>query len=37
MRFGSYYVSFPGYCFSIEDYNEWINDHYHNTDDDEKK
>ena len=36
MGFGSHYVSSPGFCFSIEDYNEWMNKHYPNNDDDEK-
>ena len=36
MGFGSHYVSSPGWCFSIEDYKEYIKKHYHNTDDDEK-
>ena len=35
MGFGSQYVSSPRYCFSTEDYNEWINEHYNNTDDDD--
>ena len=33
MGVGSHYVSSPRYCFSTEDYNEWMNDHYSNTDD----
>ena len=38
MGFGSHYVSSPGFCFSTEDYNEWMNEHYPNSnnDDDEK-
>ena len=39
MGFGSHYVSSPGFCFSTEDYNEWMNKHYpnkNNNDDDEK-
>ena len=39
MGFGSHYVSAPGFCFSTEDYNEWMNKHYpnnNNKDDDEK-
>ena len=39
MGFGSHYVSSPGFCFSTEDYNEWMNKHYpnnKNNDDDEK-
>ena len=35
MRFGSYYVSSHRRCFSTEGYNEWINKHYHNIDDDD--
>ena len=41
MGFGSLYVSSPGFCFSTEDYNEWMNKHYpnnnNNNSDDEKK
>ena len=37
MGFGSHYVSSPGFCFSTEDYNEWMNDHHPNTDDDDEK
>ena len=39
MGFGSHYVSSPGFCFSTEDYNEWMSKHYpnnNNNDDDEK-
>ena len=39
MGLGSHYVSSPGFCFSTEDYNEWMNKHYPNNninDDDEK-
>ena len=39
MGFGSHYVNSPGFCFSTEDYNEWMNKHYpnnNNNDDDEK-
>ena len=36
MGVGSQYVSSPGFCFSTEDYNDWMNHHYPNTDDDEK-
>ena len=36
MGFGSHYVSSPGFCFSTEDYNGWMNDHYPNTDDDDE-
>ena len=37
MGFGSHYVSSPGLCFSTEDYNKWMNKHYHNNDDDDGK
>ena len=39
MGFGSHYVSSPGFCFSTEDYNEWMNEHYpnNNNDDDDEK
>ena len=33
MGFRSHYVSSPGFCFSTEDYNEWVNKHYPNSDD----
>ena len=42
MGFGSHHVSSPGFCFSTEDYNGWMNKHYpnnnnnNNNDDDEK-
>ena len=39
MGFACHYVSSPGFCFSTEDYNEWMNKHYpnnNNNDDDEK-
>ena len=39
MGFGSHYVSSPGFCFSTEDYIEWMNKHYpnnNNNNDDEK-
>ena len=35
MGFGSHYVSSPGFCFSTEDYNEWVNEHYPNNNDDD--
>ena len=35
MGFGSHHVSSPGFCFSTEDYNEWVNKHYPNNNDDE--
>ena len=37
MGFGSHYVSSPSERFSTEDYNEWIDKHYHNSDDDNEK
>ena len=37
MGFGSHYVSSPGFCFSTEDYNEWVNKHYPNYNDDDEK
>ena len=37
MGFGSHHVSSPRFCFSTEDYNEWMNKHYPNNNDDEKK
>ena len=38
MGLGSYYVTSPKTCFSTEDYNEWMNEHYNNkNDDDEEK
>ena len=39
MGFGSHHVSSSGFCFSTEDYNEWMNEHYpnnNNNDVDEK-
>ena len=35
MGFGCHYVSSPGFCFSTEDYNEWMNKHYPSSDDDD--
>ena len=37
MGLGSYYETSPRMCFSTEDYNEWMNKHYHNNDDDDEK
>ena len=34
MGYGSYYVTSPRICFSPEDYREWKNDLYHESDDD---
>ena len=36
MGLGGYFVTSPGLCFSTEDYNEWMNKQYPNSDDDEK-
>ena len=33
MGLGTYYVTSPRRCFSTEDYNEWMNKHYHNSND----
>ena len=33
MGFGSHYVTFPGWCFSTEDYYEWVNEHCHDVHD----
>ena len=35
MGFASHCVSSPGWCFSTDDYCEYKNNHYHNTDDDD--
>ena len=37
MGFGSHHVSSSGFCFSTEDYNEWVNKHYPNNNDDDEK
>ena len=37
MGFGSHHLFSPRMCFSTEDYNEWINNQYHKTDDDDEK
>ena len=37
MGFGSHHVSSSGFCFSTEDYNEWVNKHYPNDNDDDEK
>ena len=34
MGSGGHYVSSPGWCFSTENYNEYLNKHYHNIEDD---
>ena len=36
MGLGSYYVTSTKMCFSTEDFNEWMIEHYNNNDDDEK-
>ena len=36
MGYGDHCISFPRYCFSTQDYNEWMNKHYPNSDHDEK-
>ena len=36
MGFGDHCISSPRYCFSTQDCNEWINKHYHITDDDDE-
>ena len=35
MGLGSYYVTSPRICFSTEDYNECMNEHYDNNNDDD--
>ena len=35
MGFGSHYVPSPGWCFSTEDYDKWMNKHFCNTKDDD--
>ena len=32
MGLGSHYVTSPSYCFSTEDYKDWVNKHYPNSD-----
>ena len=34
MDYGDHCISSPKYCFSTQEYNEWMNKHYHNNDDD---
>ena len=34
MGYGDHCISSSRYCFSTQDYNEWMNDHYHKNDDD---
>ena len=37
MAFGCFYVSSPGWCFSTENYNEYINKQYNKFDVDDEK
>ena len=37
MGYGDYCLCFPRYCFSTEDYKEWVNKHYAKSDDDDEK
>ena len=37
MGLGSYYVTSPRVSFLSEDYNEWMNKHYINIDDEDEK
>ena len=37
MGFGGHHVSSSGFCFSTEDYNEWVNKHYPYINDDDEK
>ena len=37
MGLGSHYVSSPGFCFSTDDYNEWMNKHYPSNDEGDEK
>ena len=37
MAFDNQYVTTPGWYFSTEDYNEWLNKHYHEDIDDNEK
>ena len=37
MGCGDHCVSSPRYCFSTQDYNEWMNKHYPNNDDDDEE
>ena len=36
MGYGDHCIISPRYCFSTQDYNEWMNKQYPNSDDDEK-
>ena len=35
MGYGNHCISSPRYCFSTQDSNEWMNNLYHNTNDDD--
>ena len=35
MGYGNHCKSSPRYCVSTQDSNEWMNNHYHNTNDDD--
>ena len=37
MRLGSCFVTSLRMCFSTEDYNEWVNEHYENNNDNDEK
>ena len=37
MGSGNHCISSPRYCFSTQDYKEWMNNHYHNTNVDDEK
>ena len=37
MGYGDHCISSPRYCFSTQDYNEWMKKHYPNNDDDDEK
>ena len=37
MGYGDHCISSPRFCFSTQDYNEWMNKHYPNNDDDDEE
>ena len=37
MGFGDHCISSPRYCFSTQEYKEWMNKHYPNNDDDDEE
>ena len=37
MGYGDHCISSPRYCFSTQDYNEWMKKHYPNNDNDDEK